>query len=164
MPFNVLFFNHWLYSKTSYNECGVTISIDRKKDEIVYFFLLDNTYKDILKKHLGIEGEGQPICDLLVFYQKEGKPKKVLCLAEAKGSDTAHALKQIENIYDAMSRKMKSTCKNLLDECTWVAYIQQNPHSSSPPNMKSYTDSLEKKGLICRVQKNGFSDFIRKSV
>lgn len=161
MPFNQIFFNHLLFKKTSYTDSGVTISIDSKKDENIFFFVLDNENKEDLKTHLGIGGEGQLLCDLLVYYTKEDK--KILCLAEAKGRDVPHATEQIKNTYNALLKNLRKSCPCLITDCKWVAFIQMHNSSSCPPNKKVYTEKLEKEtGLICRVEKKGFDAFLRK--
>jgi hypothetical protein len=165
MPFNILLLNHLLCNQTSYGEEGTKISIDRKNDENIFFFHLDNDKQDTLKSYLGLREEREFICDLLIYYHKKEKEptKRVLCLAENKGKDVKHGIEQIENIYNALHPKINKSCKNYFNSYAWAGFVQMKKGTRAPKNIKTMADDIKKKGLAFDIgRKEGdFRRFIR---
>ena len=158
MPFNFLLANH-LLSGTSSKESRVNVSIKPENGETILFFRLDSDGNRQLRKCLAI-GDTGIICDLLIYHFSINNKKPKICLVEQKGKDISHAVKQIENVYDAF-RKNLNAQSNIFDEFSWGAFIQTNKQCSVPHMGKQLLKPLEKKGLKCRVGKKDIDVFIR---
>jgi hypothetical protein len=119
----------------SHSEDGVTVSVDRKSDEVVKFFLIDREMKnkEYVKKRQEISnGE---ICDLVISYEKKRINEITFCLVELKGSKINHAIDQVSKVFDSLITK--ECCHHPVK---WKCYICS--HGSSPIK---YDTSHEKK-------------------
>lgn len=150
-----------LYKKTSVKENGVEVSIKPEGNEIIYFFELDNDKQQDLRKYLDIDGDGQKICDYLVYYEESSK--KVLCFLELKGSSLSDAVKQISNTYPAINKKLKSqsVVSSIYNDFIWAAGVAIK-RNNSPTHDKKELVKLEKMGLTPKVIKKDFANFMRK--
>ena len=79
-----------LMAGTSITESGLTVSMERKLDEIIHFFRVDS---DGGRRELDMVG--LKVCDCLIIYTKEMKQDEVLCFLELKGGRLDDAKEQI---------------------------------------------------------------------
>ncbi|WP_048178938.1 hypothetical protein [Methanosarcina sp. MTP4] len=146
-----------LLCNTSWNEEGNEISISPQAGEKFLFFRIDDQSNEGLKECLGMNGNNQQICDLLIYYQKKANNNnrfiKVVCLAEGKGKDISHAVDQIKNTFRVFNSKFSGV--------TWAAYVEIH-QKSSPRNVKKQKVELNSIGLeYCEIGKCKFQNFIR---
>ncbi len=105
MPFERLLFTSCLLpGRTSFKESQASVEISPQPGETILFFCIDEQSKGDsgcsgcgLRKDLWDTQQGEPTCDLLVFYAKADR--RVLCFVELKDnrSDTGHATDQVIN-------------------------------------------------------------------
>lgn len=139
------FLNFFEIPCCSYSESGVTVSVDRKKDEIVKFFLIDRDMgnKEYMEKRKEISD--REICDLVISFGKKGLDELIFCLVELKGSDINHAIDQVSKVFDSLIKK--NCCHHKI---TWKVYICS--HGSSPIKY----DTAHEKKLKDRFQTGNF--------
>jgi hypothetical protein len=145
----------------SYTESGVSISVDRKRDEKVKFYLLDREMGpcDYMEKRREItQGE---ICDLVISYQKNESDEIIFCLVELKGININKAIDQISIVFDSLKRK---ECAH--HSITWKAYVCS--HGSSPVKYDTTHENKLKERFLSgnfKIRKNRktdpFSSFLR---
>lgn len=158
MPFNLLLTNHLIHG-TSFKESGVPLSIRPGKDETIILFHLDsdkNRHK--FNKFFDFADTGETICDLLIYYfnHSHDESKKAICLVELKGIDTSHAVKQLSNTHEKISKKFMEN--GLFQDLKWGACIYSK--SSVPKNMKSLLTPLSKK-IKCKIITKDIHIFLR---
>jgi hypothetical protein len=163
MSTDEIIINHlvqYLLCDTHWKENGTEISLLPLEGEKALFFRIDGENNEELKQYLGMSGKNEQMCDLLIYYQKKlgnGSFKKVICLAEGKGGDIPHAVKQIQNTYTATKDKLK-----IFSGITWAAYIEINC-KSSPRDVKRPISELASVGIKnCEIGKCKFQNFIRR--
>ena len=84
-------------NKTSVTESGLTVNIERLRDEIVLFFHTDSP---TARKILNMPDDNQKSCDYFVMYTKEcHNAKEITCFLELKGKNFEQAVKQVCNTY-----------------------------------------------------------------
>jgi hypothetical protein len=112
----LLFTSCLLPGITRFQENDTCVEITPQSKETILFFCIDNNSKAHsncpncgLRNLLWKKEEGQPICDLLVFYAKDDR--RVLCFVELKDnkSDLEHAVEQVANTYDGIKKHLKLT-------------------------------------------------------
>ncbi len=139
MPLNTLLLSDCLLpGKTSYEE-GVKIKLKPESGETVLFFNIDNQSNPNckLRQLLGLNSEGQKICDLIVFYAKEDT--KIICFVELKGSDIKTARDQVINTYTAFNKFLRKYNSGLY--FTPKIYILFN--GSVPKEIDKYQEELK---------------------
>jgi hypothetical protein len=78
-------------------ESGLTVSIERLKDEIVCFFQTDSSEA---RNILNMPDDDQKSCDYFIFYTKaKHDQKEIVCFLELKGKNFEKAVKQVCNAY-----------------------------------------------------------------
>jgi len=84
-------------NKTSVTESGLTVNMERLRDEIVHFFHTDSPEA---RKVLNMPDRDQKSCDYFVLYTKaNNNPKEIACFLELKGKNFEQAVKQVCNTY-----------------------------------------------------------------
>lgn len=161
MPFNTLLLA-CLQHGTGVTQKRVSVHAVPQKGETILFF---KTESEIARKDFSIM-VGEPVCDYLVFYAKEGKT--VLCLVELKGNDTDHAIEQILSTYSHIQSRLNElrgkACWPPIQQITWKAYVCCSAKSSISYT-KSYAARLEKtfkKGNFKITHEDELGDFLRK--
>ncbi|HEV7234645.1 MAG TPA: hypothetical protein VGN15_00605 [Ktedonobacteraceae bacterium] len=161
MPFNTLLLSCLQYG-TSVTQKNVSVRAVPQKGETILFFKTDS---EIACKDLHIM-VGEPVCDYLVFYAKDGKT--VLCLVELKGNDTDHAIEQVLSTYQHMQNQLSElrgkACWSPIQQITWKAYVCCSAKSSISPT-KLYAARLGrtfKKGNFKITHEDELGEFLRK--
>lgn len=88
---------------TSWHESGNRINVVPQQDETVKFFVIDPESNSdcTFRQSTGLSG---PICDIIVTFLKGRDQIQIICLLEMKGNKLNHAIQQISNTYDALTR------------------------------------------------------------
>jgi hypothetical protein len=97
---------------------GNRVNVIPQKNEIVKFFLIDNTNnkKCTLKYDLNIDR----ICDLIATLAYNNIDTKIFCLVELKGHKINDAIEQIACVYNSL----KTKCNPLNSQnIKWMAFI-----------------------------------------
>lgn len=116
---------------------GADISVNAEDNEHIIFFEIDEQTNKIsqFRKHFSMEGDGQKICDLLIYYYKETKncdirrDYKIMCLAESKGSSLKDAVEQIKNTFNHIKESFVDT-NRYNSPIIWCAYVATNRFGS----------------------------------
>jgi hypothetical protein len=83
--------------KTSVTESGLTVNLERLRDEIIPFFHTDSPQA---RKILSMPDDNQKSCDYFVVYTKaSNNAKEIACFLELKGKNFEQAVKQVCNTY-----------------------------------------------------------------
>ncbi len=131
-----------LRSGTKAHEDGLTVSIERGKDEEIYFFHIDC---DEGSRCLGMnKTEKEKCCDYLVFYAKEKSINEVFCFLELKGKNVQRAMLQVISAYTyvlALLRKKPGQIQ--LQDPVWSVYICLS--GSVPQENKKVQKELKKR-------------------
>jgi hypothetical protein len=94
-----------LIAGTKAHESGLTVSIDRQEDELIYLFHSDSGEGN---RCLGMNKPEKEKCnDYLVFYTREKSVNEVFCLLELKGKDIQRAKQQVINTHKYSSALLK---------------------------------------------------------
>src|SRR6266487_1695351 len=111
-----------LTSGTKAHEDGLTVSIEREKDEEIYFFRMDCVEGNSC---LGMKKvEKEKCCDYLVFFNKEKSINEVFCFLELKGKNVQKAKQQVINTYTHLSALLKENSgQNQTQVPLWSVYI-----------------------------------------
>lgn len=90
-------FRSCIQTDTHATESGLTVSVAKRKNEIILFVKTDN---DHARKHLEMPENDKKSCDRLILYaQNDNKKNELLCLLELKGKKLEHAVNQIINTH-----------------------------------------------------------------
>lgn len=93
-------FTSCLQADTHATESGLTVSIAKKKHEIILFVKTDN---DNARKYLQMPVNDDRSCDRIILYTIKGNTKNELyCYLELKGNKLSHAVDQIINTHTYM--------------------------------------------------------------
>ena len=141
MPFNSLVLK-CLTTKTSHTDAGTEVRMTPQAGERILLFVIDDSSNPgcTFRIDMGLRPT-DIICDCIFFYLQDGRPKKVLCLTELKGSDLKHAVEQILSTYRLLSEKCGR--KNA-QQIEWKACIRVRTSSpvQMPSNMKELINLL----------------------
>ncbi len=101
---------------------GLTVSIEREEDEVIYFFRTDC---DEGNWCLGMNKVEKEKCsDYLVFYTKEKSVNEVFCLLELKGKDIQRAKQQVINTHEYINALLKDKISQAqMQYFVWSVYI-----------------------------------------
>jgi hypothetical protein len=106
---------------TKVHENGLTVSIEPKKDEKIYFF---HTDCDEGNRCLGMNKLEKEECnDYLVFYTKEKGVNEVFCFLELKGKDIQKAKQQVINTHKCIKSLLKDKISQQQQNPIWSVYI-----------------------------------------
>ena len=155
---NNLLFNVLIHG-TSYTEEGMHISINKGKisgDSTILFFHIDDD-SSIIKQN----NPQDMICDLFIYVshknsgnnKNNANDKKLLILAELKGSDIEHAVEQIKQTHITLKNMFKSANLKLNKNIEWIAIIVAS--GSSNKNTKDPKKELRKLGIKLISPKTG---------
>lgn len=166
MPLERLLFSSCLLPGiTRFQENKTFVEISPEKGETILFFCIDdksgshlNCSKCGLRSDLWGNKEGNPICDLLVFYAKDDR--RVLCFVELKDNkkDFRHAVEQVTHTYNTIKEKLRLT-NNYTIQAFLVGYT-----GSVPQNHKESENVLNNcfgKNYSYRAKNTEFADFLR---
>jgi len=154
---NNLLFNVLIHG-TSYSENGKGVSITSKiGNSTILFFHIDDD-NSIIKQN----NPQDMICDLFIYVSHKNKggnknnnfnDKKLLILAELKGSDIEHAVEQIKQTHTTLKNMFKSANLKLNKNIEWIAIIVAS--GSSNKNTKKHEKELRKLGIKLISPKTG---------
>jgi hypothetical protein len=96
MPLNYLLWNCLVRNKTSVGERGLAASMERRPNECVLAFEIDD---EGFRRQFGLAG--QMGCDAMFFFWRPGGDPQVL-LVELKSKDVAKATKQLASSLSAL--------------------------------------------------------------
>jgi hypothetical protein len=164
MPFEKLLFTCLLPGIHRFKENKTVVEITPQHGETILFFCIDSHSKGHdycgncrLRNFLWGKEEGQPICDLLVFYAKENR--RVICFVELKDnkSDLDHGTEQVINTCNALKRKLESPNNNMFQ-----AFLIGH-HGSAPSMHHNEQKKLAKefKSYIYDAKAEQFAKFLR---
>ena len=133
---------------TSVRERGLTVSIERSKDETIQFYCTDC---DHTHNKLYTLTDEKTCCDYAVLYAKsiQNNEKELLCFLELKGCDFDHAVAQVSNIYKYITELWQNQIKKELHQYV-VPCVSICMHGRAPSPLKG------KRGrdLLLRLFKN----------
>ncbi|MBD2137599.1 hypothetical protein H6F32_08380 [Anabaena sp. FACHB-1237] len=140
MPFDYLLLSGCLLpDQTSHREDGVEVRLTRDGGETVLFFHTDDQSNPNcqLRQLLGLDQQGQQMCDLIVFYAKDST--RIICFVELKGNKIAVAKEQVKNTYIHFNHKLKESglSKEFISKC----YIMSD--GSVPQEYDKYKKELK---------------------
>jgi hypothetical protein len=119
--------------------------------ELILCFQIDDEKK--LSQILDM-GANDTKCDGLIFYAKDGEPKKVICLVEMKRTNIKEVAHQITTTRDHIKHMLQQECgthyPKLLNFITWKACFYSI----------GVSDSREKEHIREQLRKDGFEDVI----
>jgi hypothetical protein len=150
-----------LTGKTRFEESQALVWVKPEEDETLLFFSIDDKSNPAckLRKLFWGKQEGQSLCDLIVFYAKEGE--RIFCFVELKDNskDIGHATEQVTNTYEHfkqyLSPKYRYTAKTFIS----------TSGGSVPKNQKSCQSVLAKKfgknNFAISKHPNELGDFLR---
>lgn len=92
-----------LSHRTSIDEAGIALTIQRRAEETVLLFRTDSA---AFREHFYAHGAPQIACDALFFY-KLGDQPPLLIFVELKGANLGHALAQLEATIAAVKPKVE---------------------------------------------------------
>ncbi len=92
-----------LMAGTSITESGLTVSMERKSDEIVHFFRIDSVGGRYALDMINLK-----VCDCLVIYTKEVEQDEVLCFLELKGGRLDDAKEQIISTHSKVKQILRA--------------------------------------------------------
>lgn len=94
--------------------------------EVVLCFQVDDK---VLCSSLGIDYHAKR-CDGLIFYARDGDPKRIICLVEMKSRNVDEAAKQIKGTYDKFKNILEDECalcpKNVSNIEWWAFFYRKN--------------------------------------
>jgi hypothetical protein len=128
-----------LIAGTKAHESGLTVSIERQEDELIYFFHTDCGEGN---RCLGMNTLEKEKCnDYLVFYTKEKSVNEVFCLLELKGKDIQRAKQQVINTHEYISALLKDKISQpQMQNLIWSVYICLS--NSAPQETKRVQNEL----------------------
>jgi hypothetical protein len=89
-----------IQTDTHAKDAGLTVSVAKKKSEIILFVEMDTADA---RKYLHMPDDDKQSCDRLILYAREDTSKNELyCFLELKGNDLSHAVNQICNTHKYM--------------------------------------------------------------
>jgi hypothetical protein len=153
---NNLLFNVLIHG-TSYEENGKKVKITKSKnsgDSTILFFHIDDN-NSIIKQN----NPRDKICDLFIYVSNKNKggnknnnfnDKKLLILAELKGSDIKHAVEQIKQTHTTLKNMFKNA--NLNKNIEWNAIIVAS--GGSIKNPKKYQKEFAKSKIKLILKTN----------
>jgi hypothetical protein len=144
-----------LIPRTTFTDNGITVNVRPQKGESVKFFVIDekSNPKSTLRKALGMHGR---ICDLVVYYLKEGNRGDALCFVELKGKKIDDALEQILETFEALEG-----CSESSGHTKWKAYILigiASPIKLDPGSIKILRAKFGDKDIGWRITKKNDKD------
>lgn len=90
-------FTSCIQTDTHATESGLTVSVAKRKNEIILFVKTDN---ENARKYLQMLDNEKKSCDRLILYtQNDNRKNELLCLLELKGNKLDHAVSQIINTH-----------------------------------------------------------------
>ncbi len=124
MPFNMLVTSCYI-QETSFKDKGadspnISIRLKSPNSERLIFFVIDenNNPKSQFRQFFNMNGSGENICDLLIYYTDNGIGENSLTITESKGTDFDKAADQIINTFNKLKSKKEfcnnSYCKGLI--------------------------------------------------
>jgi hypothetical protein len=141
MPFDHLLLSGCLVpDKTSHTEDGVEVSLKRESGETVLFFHIDDQSNPNckLRQILGLDQEGMPMCDLIVFYARE--TERIICFVELKGGDLDKAKKQVINTYEKFNKLVQKSQSTFTPK-TYIVFNGGSSHN----DIKGFQEELKNK-------------------
>jgi hypothetical protein len=100
-------FTSCLQADTHATEQGLTVSVAKKKNEIILFVQTDNANA---RKCLKMPVDDEQSCDRLILYaMKDISKNELYCFLELKGKDLSHAVNQIINTHKYMLTLINNT-------------------------------------------------------
>jgi hypothetical protein len=148
------------------------LEIHANNNEKVILFEIDEQTNPIsnFREYCDMCRDGQPICDLLVFYFSESdknkvkRKSKIICLVESKGLDIEHAIRQIENTFSKIQEKFTDTTCSY-SPVKYSAYILTNRLGSMhTPERERYEKRLREviQSRNCKISDEGdITEFLR---
>ena len=110
-------FSSCLLSGTKIKDASITVSMDKKQDEIIYFF-----HTDSIEGRKCLDLVNKRCCDCLVFYTKEGKVVEILGFLELKSIGFHDAAEQIISTYQRVKKLLdKYLDRDSLEHITLTA-------------------------------------------
>ena len=88
-----------LMAGTSITEFGLTVSMEKKSGENVYFFRVDSD-----EGRHALDMVDLKVCDCLVIYTKEPERDEALCFLELKGGRLDDAKEQVISTHDKVKQ------------------------------------------------------------
>ena len=162
---NLLFTSCLLPGMNKFRENKTFVEIIPQTGETILFFCIDDNSKGHsncgncgLRNLLWGKQEGQPVCDLLVFYAKEDR--RVLCFVELKDNkkDLHHGTDQVINTCNTLKRKLK-VAKNHVLQAFLIGH-----HGSAPTRHEADQKKLRKEfkdNYIYNAKTGDFAKFLR---
>lgn len=156
-----------LIAGTKAHESGLTVSIDRQEDELIYFFHTDCGEGN---RCLGMNKPEKEKCnDYLVFYTKEKSINEVFCLLELKGKDIQRAKQQVINTHEYISALLKDKIsRTQMQNLIWSVYIcLSNSAPQETQRVQNELAALFGKGrvgikTVVKKDTTNFALFLRK--
>jgi hypothetical protein len=99
---------------------SISIRLKNPDSERLMFFVIDenNNPKSQFRQFFNMNGSGENICDLLIYYTDNNIGENSLTITESKGTDFDKAADQIINTYSKLKSKKEfcsnSYCKGLI--------------------------------------------------
>jgi hypothetical protein len=153
-----LLFNVLIHG-TSYEENGKKVKITKSKnsgDSTILFFHIDDN-NSIIKQN----NPQDKICDLFIYVSHKNKggdknnnfnDKKLLILAELKGSDIKRAVEQIKQTHTTLKNMFMKANLNLNKNIEWIAIIVAS--GGSIKNPKKYQKEFAKSKIKLILKTN----------
>ncbi len=132
---------------------------DAYEGEVVLCFQLDEKTEQgkRIRRSLDIQDENnQKRCDGLVFYSRDEKPERVICLVEMKSTNDGDAPAQLESTREHIKTLLSQECNSSSEECrrecerqmgriVWKACIYH--HGASPKEQAAIQKELKDSGF-----------------
>ena len=156
-----------LIEGTKAHESGLTVSVEREKDEEIYFFHVDCHEGN---RCLGMNIVEQEKCnDYLVFYTRDKSVNEVFCFLELKGKDIQRAKQQVINTHEYIKALLKDRMSQAqMQNLIWSVYIcLSNAAPQETQRLQNELTGLFGKGrvgikTVVRKDTTNFPQFLRK--
>jgi hypothetical protein len=130
-------FTPCLQKNTHATESGLTVSVAKKKNEIILFVQADN---DHARRYLEMPQGNKKSCDRLILYALDYSKDELLCFLELKGNKLDDAVDQIINTHKHMRILLNKNIakKQHIFLCACICT------HNSVPNVRNQQSHLEK--------------------